>query len=304
MGSLGSQGCGKRRSTFRRSARVRLRGGSEPDLQLGIVVSHRIASQRLAAVPGPSRPVNAGKIALTELYPDWAAGLSFGDREAVRETVLLPVVRVDPGPCDGAAWAESAETRALLGGVVIEGLLIAEMWLAGQAAAQIYGPGDALRLEHEPHGSLATEHALHTPVPTSLALLDHRFLASLGRWPRLSAGFFTQAMRQVERAREHQVISQLTRVEDRLLALFWHLAERSGRVRKDGVTIDLPLTHETIGRMVGARRPTVTLGLRELARRGLLRREDHLWLLATDSHQRLRPARRGQAPLPVNSLHL
>jgi DNA-binding IclR family transcriptional regulator len=50
------------------------------------------------------------------------------------------------------------------------------------------------------------------------------------------------------------------------------------------VAIDLPLTHETIGRLVGARRPTVSLGLRELAMQDLLRREPTgRWLLATES---------------------
>ncbi len=277
-------------------------------------MSHRFANQRLGAprsswdwrsarsptspasavpeVDGSSQPVPAGTIALADLYSEWATGLSAAELEALREAVLLPVVRVHPGLCDVAACAKAAEAQGLLGAVVIDGLLIGEMWLAGHAAAQIYGPGEVLRLDHEAHGSLATEHTLHTPVLTSLALLDHRFLAAMRRWPRLAADFFTQAMRQVDRAREHQVISQLTRVEDRLLALFWDLANRWGRVGVDGVSIALPLTHETIGRMVGARRPTVTLGLRALARQGLLRREDRAWLLATESLQLVNGQRR------------
>ncbi len=167
-----------------------------------------------------------------------------------------------------------------------DGLLIGEMRLAGHVSAQIYGPGDLVSGAQEPDGALPTAQALHALVPTSLAVLDDRFVAAMSRWPRVAAQVFTQVMRQVDRAGEHQAISQLTRVEDRLLALFWYIADRWGRVRPDGVTIDLPLTHETIGRLVGARRPTVSLGLRELAREDLLRREHNgRWVLAAQSLQ-------------------
>ena len=52
-----------------------------------------------------------------------------------------------------------------------------------------------------------------------------------------------------------QAISQLNRVDRRLLALFWHLAERWGRVARDGIGVPLVLSHRLIGELVGARRP-------------------------------------------------
>jgi DNA-binding FadR family transcriptional regulator len=77
-----------------------------------------------------------------------------------------------------------------------------------------------------------------------------------------------------------QAISQLNRVDRRLLALFWHLAERWGRVSRDGIAVPLVLSHRLIGELVGARRPTVSTALAELAREGeLIRREDGTWLL-------------------------
>ena len=98
-------------------------------------------------------------------------------------------------------------------------------------------------------------------------------------------------MRQIGDAGVPQTISPTARVEDRLLALFWHLADRWGRVLPDGVRIELPLTHETIGHLIGARRPTVTLGLSALRGEGLLRRQvDGAWLLAHDSLLRLTTA--------------
>jgi Crp-like helix-turn-helix domain len=51
------------------------------------------------------------------------------------------------------------------------------------------------------------------------------------------------------------------------MALFWHLAERWGRVSGNGVLVPLALTHRILGQLVGARRPTVSTALRELANR-------------------------------------
>jgi hypothetical protein len=49
----------------------------------------------------------------------------------------------------------------------------------------------------------------------------------------------------------------------------------------DGVQVPLRLSHRLIGQLVGARRPTVSSALAELAGRGdLVRRPDGTWLLA------------------------
>jgi hypothetical protein len=45
------------------------------------------------------------------------------------------------------------------------------------------------------------------------------------------------------------------------------------------VTLPLNITHDAIGSLVGARRPTVTLALRELAEQGAVLRQDRGWLL-------------------------
>ena len=65
-----------------------------------------------------------------------------------------------------------------------------------------------------------------------------------------------------------------------MLLLFWHRADRWGRVGRDGVTIPLRLTHEVIAQIVGAQRPTVSTAHHALSCEGLLTRcSDHTWLL-------------------------
>ena len=77
-----------------------------------------------------------------------------------------------------------------------------------------------------------------------------------------------------------QAISHIQRVDRRVHVLFWHLAERWGRVGKDGVLLPLSLTHRTVGLLIGARRPTVTSAFSELARAGMIsRRDDGAWVL-------------------------
>jgi CRP/FNR family cyclic AMP-dependent transcriptional regulator len=91
----------------------------------------------------------------------------------------------------------------------------------------------------------------------------------------------TRAVRRAQSLAAHLTISSMTRVEDRLSLLFWHLADRWGRVTPDGVLLELPLTHELLAELVGAQRPTVTSALTQLSRRNaLLRQSSGTWLLA------------------------
>jgi DNA-binding GntR family transcriptional regulator len=70
--------------------------------------------------------------------------------------------------------------------------------------------------------------------------------------------------------------------------LLWYLADRWGRVTPDGVIVPLRLTHETLARLVGAQRPSVTTAIRQLEEEGHLRRTpDRLWLLCGDPPERM-----------------
>jgi hypothetical protein len=78
----------------------------------------------------------------------------------------------------------------------------------------------------------------------------------------------------------HQAIVQAPRVERRLELALWQLAERWGRVVPGGVLLPIALTHATLGRLVGASRPTITLALQSLLREeAVQRRQDGSWLL-------------------------
>lgn len=161
------------------------------------------------------------------------------------------------------------------------------VWWLGQA-------GFALRFDEplllvDPFGFLGSRGARRRTAPRSvlepahLAVLHERLLVIGRRWPGLMGAVLRRSAQQLRHAQLHQAISQLPRVEDRLLALLWSIADRRGVVRGDGVWVRLPVTHDMLAHMIGARRPTVSLGLRALADQGLLRAQDGGWLLARAS---------------------
>ena len=74
-------------------------------------------------------------------------------------------------------------------------------------------------------------------------------------------------------------IAQQHRLEDRLLLLFWQLADRYGRVGPEGVRLELRLTHELIGHLVGAYRPSVSAALTRLQQAGSCVATADRWIL-------------------------
>ncbi|MBA3328735.1 MAG: Crp/Fnr family transcriptional regulator [Solirubrobacterales bacterium] len=115
--------------------------------------------------------------------------------------------------------------------------------------------------------------------PVRLALLDRRFAAVVARWPALVDALVSRALRRSRTLAFQLTLAQVKRVEDRLVLLMWMLAERWGTVGPDGVLIPVGLTHETLAKLVGARRPTVTTALGALSRAGRVERIEHGWLL-------------------------
>jgi CRP/FNR family transcriptional regulator, cyclic AMP receptor protein len=71
-------------------------------------------------------------------------------------------------------------------------------------------------------------------------------------------------------------VRHVERVREKLL----QLARAHGKVVPDGVRLDLPLTHELVGEMVGSARETVTWAFAQLAREGFARREGRAYRLA------------------------
>jgi CRP/FNR family cyclic AMP-dependent transcriptional regulator len=201
-----------------------------------------------------------------------------------RRSIVLPAFQLRAGPWDVAALFDHAEVRGVPFGVlIVDGAVIADLRIAGRSCARLFVGGDLVLFDPGAPETLPTRWAWSVEADSRVIVLDDRMLAVGARWPRVAGRLYRRAARQVRQGFVLQAIAQLPRIEDRLLALFWCVAERAGRRGPEGVRVPLSITHEGLGRMVGAQRPTVSLALKELAARRLLRRGDGGWLLTSGS---------------------
>jgi CRP-like cAMP-binding protein len=125
-------------------------------------------------------------------------------------------------------------------------------------------------------------------APTRVALLDERLPERVAAWPAIAAALVKRSVRRTQWLENHLAILENPRVDVRLLLLFWQLADRWGTVGPEGVTVPLRLTHNTLGRLVRAQRPSITASLHEMARRRVVdRRRDGTWLLRGEPSRQL-----------------
>jgi CRP-like cAMP-binding protein len=182
-----------------------------------------------------------------------------------------------------------------IGLLVLDGLLVREASVADHPSAELVGPGDVLRAwdDEELEELLPRRIEWAALASARVAIIDHAFAVRAAQWPEVFASLLDRAARRAERLVVMQAIAHMTRVDDRLLALLWCLAERWGRVVPDGVLVSLRLSHRTLAGMIGARRPSVTTALGQLMARGQIeRRDDGEWILLGAPPQGSDPALR------------
>jgi CRP/FNR family transcriptional regulator, cyclic AMP receptor protein len=220
-------------------------------------------------------------IAVLEADPDLATAvhepeLDAAQREAVAVVMKLEVPRWDP------SRIRIDTTEGWLGLLFIDGLVMRRVTVGKRHACELLGPGDLIRpwdadREYDPLPIAVDWQVLSS---TRLAVLDRSFALRVSRWPGITSRLVARVATRARHLALMQAVTHLPRANDRLLLLFWLLAERWGKVGRDGVHVQLPLTHEILAMLVGAQRPTVTIALHGLAEANLLSRESRdRWLL-------------------------
>ena len=221
--------------------------------------------------------VRAGSaIRLLDHDPDLARSVRPDRVEEARRSALVDVVSLPRGPWDLDVEAHGCPYGLLL----LDGLVSRTTLLGDVAASELLGRGDVL-VPAAPEESLVPADVRWTVLePVCVALLDERFLFVVRRWPELAAALFGRIAAQSARLSMQRALGHLPRVEDRLHGLLWFLAERWGRVTPRGVVVPLRLTHDMLGQLVGAKRPTVSLAIKALEELGVVeRRADGAWLM-------------------------
>jgi len=225
---------------------------------------------------------------LLDLDPDLGRGIERHYWESARHATRANLAHVDHG-----AWTmpnDVAGAGNIIGLIVDDGMISRETALGDHVVFELLTPGDVLMLPAGAPDDLAVG------GPVGLAALSRVRLIVLGRpfihaamhWPVLLTNLHRRLEAQRRRLAVQGLAAHLPRAEDRVLLTLWLLADRCGRVTPDGIVLPLSLTHEVLGRLAAARRPTVTLALQTLETADFVRRRSNRHLaLTARAHRRV-----------------
>jgi hypothetical protein len=205
---------------------------------------------------------------------------------AVRDR-LLPMLRVRVETVDEGPWRpEDVADPSGFGLILLDGLLLRDLSLHERWCAELLGPGDLMRPWLDPDGMAGYDTGdLRWQVvdgPVRVAVIDRPASTLMGRFPAIVNELLDRSLARARSLQFQLALTQVHGIGRRLELLLWHLADRWGRVTPQGVVVPLDLTHEMLGRLIGARRPSVTTALRALADEGRVERTRDGWVLARD----------------------
>jgi CRP-like cAMP-binding protein len=249
-------------------------------------------SLELAAPPRPTAPAERSLIRLLDHDADLARHFDANQLPKASAAITVAARQAPAGP-----WTPPASRpEGMIGFLVLDGSILRDVSFGGRSCAHLIGPGDVLdpwmQMDVSPCGTAR----YRIVEDAQLAILNTRFVRNAAPWPQVLPAVMERLVRQHEQILGLYALALLPRVDTRIVAFFWHLAQRWGRVGRDGVIIPLDLTHRTLGELVGGRRPTISVALAELDQAGMLsRRPDGSWALSRDSWQLL-----ADTPCPVD----
>jgi CRP/FNR family cyclic AMP-dependent transcriptional regulator len=187
------------------------------------------------------------------------------------------VLKLKRGPWEPDAREPSADH---LGFLMLDGLLGRRVLVPERGRSlELLGRGDLFRPWQDQAASF--EKLSWTVIePAAIAVLDEPLTARAREMPQLLEALTERALRRSRRLAVSAAIANTVGVEERLLLSLWQLTELWGRKAPEGAVLPFRLSHQTLADLVGARRPTVTLALRNLMRRDKIRRgESGEWIL-------------------------
>jgi CRP-like cAMP-binding protein len=234
-------------------------------------------------------------ISLLDADPDLADAIPVEQLAMAGAALSVPLVELDAGP-----WDPEDGSPSIAGFLVVEGVLLREVTTGDVGAMELLGPGDIIVPTAAEAGTAFVNAEVRwlALLPSQHAVLHRDLFRRLCDWPDVLATIFRRGAERSARQAVMQAICHQPRVDARLRGLFWHLAERWGRVTSGGVVLPLRLTHESLARLVGAQRPTVSTALKSLQEAGeISRRRDGAWVLLPESQERLESLQRRVAAL-------
>jgi CRP/FNR family transcriptional regulator, cyclic AMP receptor protein len=210
--------------------------------------------------------------------PELAAAVDPSEREQAVADCVAATIQIARGRWIANGASDVGDGIGLL---VLKGLLVRRVGIDGRFGAELLGEGDLLRPWQGEDGEATLSRTTGWRVlePARMAVLDVDAARCLAGYPELTGRLVGRALERARNLAINMAIVHQARVNARLHMLLWHLADRWGRVRSEGVILPLNLTHAVLADLVAARRPTVTTALTELAKQGLVQSSGGGWLL-------------------------
>ncbi|MHB8659046.1 MAG: ATP-dependent DNA ligase [Solirubrobacteraceae bacterium] len=176
---------------------------------------------------------------LLEADPDLAGDLVGPERHMASQAAIARGVRVARGPWEFYPVPDPGD----LGALVLDGLIIVRLGTRG----------DGVRERHGKRARAGSDR----PADRSLA-------QRIAVWPQLHGALLNRLILRSRRLSLQAAINGQPRIEARLESTLRQLADRFGRVTRDGLALSLPITHTHLAEMVAAQRPSVSTALARL----------------------------------------
>lgn len=219
-----------------------------------------------------------GTRCLLDLDTDLAEELELQAMRAARAAATAPILEAEPGSVALGDWLARAAPGP--GVLVLDGAIAVTVRVCDRVAAELVGAGDLL----QPGGGhcdemLSCELGWRALLPTRVAVLDQAFSKRVRFWPQLTQALLRRAGQRTRNLNVQRAIAAQPRLEARLVLLLWHFATRWGKVEPGGIRLAVPLTHQLLGQLVAAERPSVSHALARLVQAGVLSGHSDEWHL-------------------------
>ena len=174
----------------------------------------------------------SARVRLLEVDPDLGRFLSEEELTAAR-LVVVPTIAVGR---DSAPMEEQLREHRAFAGMLLEGMVFERVQVGDQVAMRLLAPGDIISVEGGAPSLLVGQSSASAAPGSELVLLGADLLLAARRWPGLIRGLHQRYVQQAERLVTQLAVCQLPRVDQRLLAMMWLLAESWGRVTPSGTS--------------------------------------------------------------------
>ncbi len=219
---------------------------------------------------------DAEMVPLLRLDPALGAGLDEETLAIASRAIGVETTTIPAGPWDPP---KDQPEPGYLGYLILEGVTLRELLVAGDRSLEVLSAGDVVVPWQEDAASFV-EVSRSVLTELRVAIVDRSAAAGIAQVPEVMVALMGRLLSRSRSLAVYAAIAGMPGLEDRLITLFWQLAERWGTVAQEGVSMPLQLTHQMLADIVGARRPSVTLALGVLAEEGLIKNDpDGGWTL-------------------------